>query len=155
VSSEHYFPYQGTFGFDATPQELWTWLQRVDLFETWWPWMRDVRLRGSALEPGSVLSFLIVPPVPYRMRIEVEVTEAQPERILHGRVSGDLHGWGRLEIEPDGERSVVVTTWDVEVANRAIRTMMRIARPLLLRAQTWAVEVSLRGFRRHLERERS
>jgi len=155
MTSQHDFSYKGTFGFDAAPEKLWSSLERVDLFETWWPWMRDVRLEGEVLSPGSVLTFRIVPPVPYRMSIEVEVTESDPGRLLLGRVTGDLRGWGRLDFSPAGRGTVVVTTWDVEVSNAAIRTVMRIARPLLLWAQQWAVESSLRGFRRYLVEERS
>lgn len=155
MTSVHDFSYEGTFRFDATPDELWESLQRVDLFESWWPWMRDVRVEGVALAPGSVLSFRIVPPVPYRMTIEVEVTESEPDVRVTGRVSGDLRGWGHLEFEPDGDGSVVVTTWEVEIHNAAIRTVIRLARPVLLWAQQWAVESSLRGFRAYLREERS
>lgn len=153
--SAHDFSYRGTFRFDATPKELWDALATVDLFETWWPWMRDVDVEGDPLTPGSVLRFRIVPPVPYRLTIEVLVTDAETDRVVAGRVMGDLRGTGRLEIEPSGEGSSVETTWNIEVANAAIRGAIRVARPLLLWAQQWAVEASLRGFRRYLaERER-
>lgn len=155
MSSAHDFSYEGTFRFEATPEDLWGSLQRVDLFESWWPWMRDVHLQGEALAPGSILDFRIVPPVPYRMNIEVEVTESEPGRSVRGRVTGDLRGWGHLEFEPYGEGTLVVTTWDVEISNAAIRTVIKLARPLLLWAQQWAVEASLRGFRSYLAREGS
>ena len=150
MTSARDFSYEGTFGFDATPDELWDSLQRVDLFESWWPWMRDVTVQGEPLTPGSVLDFRIDPPVPYRMTIAVEVTEAEPGVRLSGRVSGDLRGWGHLEFRPDGDGSSVVTTWEVEIDNPAIGAVIRIARPILLWAQRWAVESSLRGFRRYL-----
>jgi hypothetical protein len=155
VSSEHDFSYEGTFAFDASPEELWAALQRTDLFETWWPWMRDVNVEGEVLTPGSVLSFHIDPPVPYRMGIRVDVIESDPCRSIRGRVSGDLSGWGYLEMEALDDRSIVVTRWDVETSNGAIRAAIRVARPLLLWAQQWAVESSLKGFRRYLvERSR-
>ena len=150
----HDFSYEGTFRFDATPEELWESLATVPLFETWWPWMRDVAVEGDPLTPGSILRFGVVPPVPYRMDIEVEVTEARPARMVAGRVSGDLRGMGRLTIQPAETGSIVVTRWDVEVSNAAIRGVIRIARPLLLWAQQWAVEASLRGFRSYLAERR-
>lgn len=136
--------------FEAPPDVLWEELERVDMFERWWPWMKDVRLEGDPLTPGSVISFAVDPPVPYRMDIRVEVTKAQPGRFLEGSVSLDLLGTATLRFEPIAEHTSVRVRWDVELANRRIRAGIFIARPILLWAQRWAVEVALRGFRAHL-----
>lgn len=130
---------------------LWEELRRVEMFESWWPWMKAVHLEGSALAPGSVISFRVEPPIPYKMDIRVEVTSSQRGRRIEGVVAGDLRGTASLELEPQGDPDTLVhVRWDVELANRAIRTGILLARPLLLWAQGWAVEVALRGFRSHL-----
>ena len=151
MGSPYDVSYQGTFEFDdTTPEELWAAMRRVDLFPTWWPWIRDIELTGQALELGSQISFSIDPPIPYRMRVTVDVTESEHESYLEGTVGGDLHGSGSLRFEATVDGSVATTEWKVEVSNPAMRAVIRLARPLLLWAQRWAVEVSLRGFRRYL-----
>jgi hypothetical protein len=150
MGSPYDVSYSGSFEFDSSPEELWTALQRVDLFESWWPWIRDVSLTGDALSLGSVISFVIDPPIPYRLRVTVNVVESVDGTFLAGDVTGDLHGTGSLRFAESGDGATATTEWKVEVSNPALRTVIRLARPFLLWAQRWAVEVSLRGFRRYL-----
>ncbi len=142
--------YTGTHFFEAVPGELWSELSRVDRFESWWPWMRDVRLEGTALSPGSVICFRIDPPIPFDLRISVSVTGSRAPEWIQGDVDGDLVGRARLELVPDGDATSATVSWDVEIADRKIRRMIHVARPLLLWAQRWAVEIALQGFRKHL-----
>jgi polyketide cyclase/dehydrase/lipid transport protein len=155
VGSKYDVSYSGSFDFDdVSPEELWTALSRVDLFHTWWPWIKDIHLEGEALELGSALTFTIDPPIPYKLRVTVDVVESDEDSYLRGDVSGDLHGTGSLRFEEFSGGSEVTTDWNVVVSNPAIKAVIFLARPLLLYAQRWAVEVSLRGFRRYLaERE--
>ena len=146
--------YSGEHEFAAPPDRLWAELQRVDMFGRWWPWMKNVHLEGEALAPGSVISFAVDPPVPYKMDISVEVTASERPHSLEGEVSGDLSGTASLDLAPVGEHTSVGVRWDVELANPRIRAGILIARPILIWAQRWAVEVALRGFRSHLERGR-
>ena len=129
---------------------MWESLTRTDLFDDWWAWIRDVRLQGDALTEGSTISFTIDPPIPYRFKIAVLVVEADEGRFLRGEVSGDLDGDATFELTGDDESSDVRVAWDVEIKSPLIRPMILVARPILLRAQVWAVEVALRGFRRYL-----
>lgn len=124
----------------------------MDMFGRWWPWMKRVHLEGQALAPGSVISFEVDPPVPYRMDISVEVTRSEAARWIDGAVTGDLRGSASLELEPQGPLTSVDVRWDVELANSRIRAGILVARPVLMWAQRWAVEVALRGFRTHLRR---
>lgn len=114
--------------------------------------MRDVRLEGEALRPGSVISFGIDPPVPFKMTISVAVTDSEEPDWLEGDVSGDLFGKARLELIDEGEHAICHVSWDVEIANTGIRRVISVARPILLWAQRWAVEIALHGFRSHLSR---
>ena len=144
--------YRGAHVFEATPEQLWDELSRVDLFESWWPWMRDVRLEGAALAPGSTISFLVDPPVRFQMRVRVAVSDSSPGSWIEGEVSGDLVGTARLDFEPAGDRARALVAWDVEVSNATFRRAIFVLRPVLIWAQRWAVEVSLKGFRAHLAR---
>ncbi len=150
MASPYDVSYAGSHRFEATPQQLWRELGRVDRFEEWWPWMRDVRLEGEALAQGSVISFGIDPPVPFKMTINVAVTDSEPPHLVEGEVSGDLWGRARLELAEQGDHALCKVAWDVEIANGGIRRVIHVARPILLWAQRWAVEIALRGFRSHL-----
>lgn len=112
--------------------------------------MRDVHLEGEALTPGSSISFGIDPPVPFKMTISVAVTDSEAPRRIEGDVSGDLSGTARLELRDEPPGAVCTVAWDVEIAARGIRRVIHVARPVLLWAQHWAVEIALHGFRDHL-----
>ena len=152
MSSPFDVSYAGSHRFDASVEELWRELGRVDRFVDWWPWMRDVRLNGEALKPGSVISFGIDPPVPFKMAISVAVTNSEAPNRLEGDVTGDLSGRARLELIDQGNHAMCHVSWDVEITNQRIRRVIHMARPILLWAQRWAVEIALHGFRSHLSR---
>lgn len=142
--------YRGSHEFDAGPGDLWQELARVECFEQWWPWMREVRLKGEALAPGSSISFHVEAPARIRMRIRVDVTDSRAPDWIEGDVSGDLSGTARLELYRRGSGSVCDVGWDVEIADPGVRRIIHAARPVLLWAQRWAVQIALRGFRTHL-----
>jgi hypothetical protein len=110
-------------------------------------------LDGEALTEGSTISFVIDPPIPYRMKIYVLVVEAERGKFLRGLVTGDLEGDATFELTGDGGSSDVRIAWDLHIRSPVIRPVIVIARPVLLRAQIWAVEVALKGFRRYLRQQ--
>ena len=150
MGSPYDVSYRGSHVFAATPEQLWRELARVDRFESWWPWMRDVRLEGAALEAGSTISFRVVPPVRFTMHVAVDVTDSNEPDWIEGAVSGDLSGTARLDLRPRGVGTVCDVAWDVEIADPKLRRIIHVARPILLWAQRWAVEIALHGFRSHL-----
>ena len=64
-----------------------------------------------------------------------------------------MEGDATFELEGDDTSSNVRVEWDLEIKDPLVRPVIVIARPVLVRAQLWAVEVALRGFRRYLSRE--
>ena len=74
--------YQAAFSFPIPPDELWQAIERVEHFEAWWSWLSDFRLEGGGLKSGSVLHGVVAPPLPYRMRLRVDLDECErPSRI--------------------------------------------------------------------------
>lgn len=145
--------HEADVSFPAPPEYIWESLTRTDLFDDWWAWIRDVELNGDALTTGSTISFTIDPPIPWHLRISVLVIDAERDSYLRGRVSGDLEGDATFELSGDETSSDVRIAWDVHIRSPVIRPVIIIARPVLIRAQTWAVEVALRGFRRYLKEQ--
>lgn len=125
-------------------------MEEVDQFESWWSWLEEFKLDGGALVPGAVLHGVVAPPLPYRMRIDVELTDCEPPRRINAAVHGDLEGEATLEICPSGSGSTVDIGWTVEMMQRPMRMADRVAHPLLQWGHDIVVGLTVDGFRRRL-----
>ena len=146
----HVIVYHGQFAFPIGPEDLWAHLERVERFEQHLGWLSEFRLEGDGLKSGSTLSGVITPPLPYRMRLRVDLDECQqPSRIV-ATVHGDLEGQAELLLVADGAGTRVTATWTIEMTQRSMRMAARVARPLLQWGHDRVVDMTVRGFRRHL-----
>jgi carbon monoxide dehydrogenase subunit G len=145
------FEYRRAYAFSLPPAALWARIERVEQFEQWWPWLQEFRLEGETLTTGSVLSGVVVPPLPYRMRIRVMLDRCEPPEAIDATVTGDLEGEARLRVRPDGGGSVVEVSWSVEMMQRPMRLASLFGRPLLQWGHDRVVEITVAGFRRRLE----
>lgn len=151
MSAPYVFTYRGEFTFPLGPGRIWSILQRPERYETWWSWMRELEVEGNPLEPGSVISFAVVAPIPFKMHIRLEVVEADPPNRLVVAVRGDLAGTGSLLLD-EAEGSTAAVEWDVEINPPAMRRTSYVARPVLKWAHDRAVASGVAGFRRQIER---
>ena len=142
--------YRGTFTFPVPRDELWAYLERVDRFEPSLNWLSEFRFEGDGLRAGSVLAGVITPPLPYRMRLRVDLLECErPSRIEAG-VHGDLEGWAQLLLEDDDGGTRVTAIWTFEMMQRTMRMAARVAHPVLRWGHDRVVDITVRAFRRHL-----
>ncbi len=142
--------YRRDHEFSVSPAELWDAIGEVDRFEEWWTWLEEFRLEGVSLEKGAVLHGVIAPPLPYRMRIQVELTRCEPPRTIEALIHGDLEGQASLELRAQGVGSSVEVAWTVEMMQRPMRLADRMAHPLLQWGHDRVVELTVEGFRRRL-----
>lgn len=143
--------YRGTFDFPLGPEQLWEALAQPNRFPAWWGWwLRDFGLDGPGLVDGAVLRGVVVPPVPYQMRVRVRLDRCHPPRRIDATVDGDLRGPARLELEANGDGTRVAVAWRVEMMQRPMRVAARVAHPLLRWGHDRVVEVTVASFRRHL-----
>ena len=142
--------YRRDYEFPNSPSDLWEAIGEVDHFEDWWPWLTELRLEGGMLKKGSVLRGVVAPPLPYRMRIEVELTGCFPPRRMEALIHGDLEGEASLDIHPAGVGSNVEVTWTVEMMQGPMRLADRMAHPLLQWGHDRVVEITVAGFRKRL-----
>jgi hypothetical protein len=126
-------------------------MQEVDQFETWWPWLHEFRLEGGTLKTGSVLHGVVTPPLPYRMRLRVELTYCDPPKEIDAVIHGDLEGVARIDIRPSEGGATAEVAWTVEMMQRPMRLAARFGRPLLQWGHDRVVEITVAGFRRRLE----
>jgi uncharacterized protein YndB with AHSA1/START domain len=146
------FEYLGTFDFALSPEEMWDALEHTERFEAWWGWLREFRLEGNRLAPGSVLHGLVSPPVPYQMKVQVFIDEAVRPSLVEATVRGDLRGTARLQLRAEGPGARVEARWTVEMMQRPMRVAARVAHPLLRWGHDRVVEATVAGFRSHVER---
>ena len=150
MGSPYVFEYDRSFGFDVERATMWDALHRTERYETWWEWMRDLNVHGRPLSPGTRFSFAVVAPIPFSMRLTVEVTDVVPERSVSASIHGDLSGIATMRFEdaPEGCRAHI--SWRVELRQKAMRAAALVAHPVLAWGQEWAVGAALRGFNRDL-----
>jgi len=142
--------YDSSFVFPTPVSRLWAALVQVDDFSSQWSWLRELSVEGSGLERGTVLHGIVVPPLPYRMRLDVVIEESVPERRIAALVHGDLEGAALLTFDGGDAETRVHATWTVEMMQRPMRLASRIAAPLLRWGHDRVVEATVDAFRRHL-----
>jgi len=145
--------YRGAFDFPLSPDRLWDTLSQPDRFPSWWGWwLRDFGIEGDGLVDGAVLRGVVVPPVPYQMRIEVRLERCERPSRIDAEVGGDLRGPASLALSPVDGGTRAEVAWRVEMMQRPMRIAARVAHPLLRWGHDRVVEVTVDGFRRHLRR---
>jgi hypothetical protein len=154
ASSAYLMEYEGTFTFPVSVARLWETLLQVDQFTSWWSWLQDFRVDGTALGPGSVLHGVVAPPVPYRMQIDVVLEDWVVEQRIAALVHGDLEGPATLTFDGDGAESRAHAAWALEMMQRPMRIAARVAYPLLRWGHDRVVDATVDGLRRQLVADR-
>jgi uncharacterized protein YndB with AHSA1/START domain len=143
--------YRRDYYFGLPPDRLWERIGEVDQFEGWWPWLSEFRLDGDGLSEGSVLRGVVSPPLPYRMRLEIELRHCERPRAIDATVRGDLTGEATLRMRPEHAGSRVEVAWTIEMRQPVMRLAFRLGRPLMQWGHDRVVEVTVAGFRRRIQ----
>ena len=147
----HLIDYERTFIFAAPLDQVWNAVLGVDRFPHWWHWLQDFHVEGEPLEAGTVLRGIVVPPVPYRMRLRVEIDDAKTELYIAARVHGDLDGVARIDFEPLDECTRVIASWNVEIMQAPMRLAATLGAGRLLKwGHDRVVDMTVAGFKRRL-----
>jgi hypothetical protein len=149
--SPYVIDYVGTFYLRASPTDVWAGIERVERFPLWWGWLQDFRVDGDAMSPGSVLHGVVCPPLPYRMRLTVLLSECVWPRLVRAEVHGDLEGEAGLALEAEGEGTRATAAWTIEMMQPPMRLAARVAHPVLNWGHDRVVEATVASFRRQLE----
>jgi uncharacterized protein YndB with AHSA1/START domain len=142
--------YRNDYEFPQSPEGIWDALEEVDQFALWWPWLEDFRFEGGSLVTGAVLSGVVAPPLPYRMRIQIELTRCQKPGIIEAQVHRDLEGEARIALRSHGVGTHVQVAWTLEMMQRPMRLADRMAHPALKRGHDHVVEKTVAKFRSRL-----
>jgi polyketide cyclase/dehydrase/lipid transport protein len=139
------FHFDRTWDFAVPPQELWTVATRTRDYRNWWTWLRD--LDGPGVYAGAQARCVIQSPLPYALRLHIDVERAEPPAIIETYVRGDLDGPARLEIDATEHGSRARLAWELEVCDRVLRQFARVARPVMVWAHDRVVATGVDQFR--------
>ena len=117
--------YCGYHRYPTTPRRVWDAIGDVDQIGLW-GWLHELHAEGPSLVTGSMLHGVVVPPLPYRIRLDIEfVSCVRPTRV-DAAVSGDLVGDAHLRLTRHGSDTDVVATWTLEMTQPAMRFAARV-----------------------------
>lgn len=152
AGSPYVITYEEAFPLPSPPDEVWSVLQHLERFESWWGWLTEFRVDGPGLQAGSVLRGVVVPPLPYRIRVQIELLECVRPSRIDAAVHGDLEGRAQLLLDPDadGAGSCASVSSSIEVKQHPLRAASRLAPGLLRWGHDRVVEATVSTFRRHL-----
>jgi uncharacterized protein YndB with AHSA1/START domain len=150
AGSPYEIDFHGSYLFDVPPAAVWGSITDTDRFTSWWGWLGQFRVTGDGLTEGSVLEGTVAPPLPYRMHVRVTLGRCLPEERIEATVAGDLTGLALLTLAPQRPGTRVEAAWTIEMRQRAMRAVARVAHPLLRWGHDRVVEATVAGFRRHL-----
>jgi uncharacterized protein YndB with AHSA1/START domain len=148
--SPYVIDFHRSYRFPVPPAVVWSSIEDVEHFPAWWGWLGHFRVVGDGLKAGSVLDGTVTPPLPYRMHVQVTLDRSLPPERIEATVGGDLTGDALLTLTPVDSGSEVTVAWTIEMRQRAMRAVARVAYPLLRWGHDRVVEATVAGFRQHL-----
>lgn len=138
--------------FPHSPQHVWSWMSRTELFQQWWRWLREFETDGGGLTGGGAFHGLVVPPIPYRFRVGIHFDEVRPAERIIARLSGDLNGPADCALRPARGGCELTIRWHVEMRKPAMRAAARYAKGLLVWGHDQVIETTLSRFKDVIER---
>lgn len=134
------------YRFPVPPEELWAAFGRTGEYRAWWPWLRG--LEGAEFVEGATWRCEVQPPLPYSLRFDLTLEEVEAPRFVTASVSGDIAGHAAIDVTaaPGGSELRLVATLGPDSA--MLRTIARVAHPLVRFGHDWVIDTGLRQFRR-------
>ena len=131
--------------FPVPRSELWEAIVRVDEYQDWWPWLRS--FDGTELKAGMQWQCRVQPPLPYSLRMVIDLDEVVAAELVTATVSGDIEGTAALHLDdaPDGSTARLVSA--LAPANRALKLVARAALPVVRFGHDWVLDTGARQFR--------
>lgn len=135
------------YRFDVDAPTLWAALVDVDAYRRWWPWL--ARFDADRFEPGATWTCVVQPPLPYSLRFVIRLDDVDPCASASATVSGDIEGSARLTLETlDVDRTEVRLESALAPANPLLRSVARVAGPVVRFGHDWVLDTGAAQFRR-------
>ncbi|WP_405019666.1 SRPBCC family protein [Kitasatospora sp. NBC_00070] len=128
------------------PLRVYRLLRDVERYPQWWPQVRSVRRLTDHSGELVIRSVL-----PYRLLLTATEREQDEAAFtLTADLTGDLVGWSRWTVHPEGTGSRAVFEEEVRPAKQLMRRLAPVARPLFLANHAAMMRAGRRGLRRRL-----
>jgi hypothetical protein len=126
------YVFRSEWRLPAPAREVVAVLERLDDYPAWWREVREARRFDDDTVELTVRSAL-----PYALVFVTRRSVHDPERgRLEAEMTGDLDGFSRWTVTPDGSGALAVFDEDVVVNKRLLRALEPVARPAF-RANHW------------------
>jgi uncharacterized protein YndB with AHSA1/START domain len=140
------FHYDQRFEFAVSPETFWATVSRTDSFPQWWSWLREFESDG--LRDGARTECVIRAPLPYALRVAIDVERTVPPERVETHVTGDLEGPARLEITATPAGCAARLVWTLELREPWLRRFARVGRPVLAWAHDRVISIGVHQFER-------
>lgn len=133
------------FPFDVERATVWAAITRTDQYRQWWPWLHE--FDGSAFGEGVRWRCVVKPPLPYMLRFDVVLIDVINHDVVRARIEGDITGWAQLTVSDHDGGCELRLVSELRPANRALRLVARVARPVVAFGHDWVLDTGVRQFR--------
>ena len=121
------------YTFEGDPERLWSALNDVTTWPTWWSWLKRIEVLRGPTAPGgtgAIYRNTVRAPAGYGLTYDTEITDIEPMRRIDLDSRGDLVGRGRFLVrqQPDGS-TFVSFAWLVGTPKPWMSFLAPIARP--------------------------
>jgi hypothetical protein len=135
-----------TWRVKASCEEVYRILEDVDALAEWWPSVyldAKVREKGQPGGVGKVVSLYTKGWLPYTLRWDFRVTEADFPNGFALRASGDFVGEGVWGFRQEGDTCTVTYDWRISAEKPILRKLTWLLRSVFSANHEWAM---LKGF---------
>jgi uncharacterized membrane protein len=140
---------QRNIQIEVSPQETMALLSDAGRWPDWYPGMSEIDVAAPFPDEGGKVNFKMKS-AGVSMPVTETVLEYQPGRLQLLQMDGMLSGRARWELTPDGDGTLLMTTFDYALPGGVIG---RVADALLVkRMNAKSLEEGLRNFKALLER---
>lgn len=124
----------------------------IENYPRWWP---EVYLQVEPLTPlkktiGDRVRLLTRGKLPYKIRWQSEIVQANPPHGFMIRATGDFDGRGIWSLKQQGSDVVLTFDWRLRVQKRLIRSLSWLFKPLFRWNHRWAMARGRGGLSREM-----
>jgi len=94
-----------------------------------------------------VLHGTIIPPVPYRLRLDIRLEASLRPHVVEATLGGDVRGFAVIRLEPVDDGTQVTVLWSLDMMSAPLRIAALVAYPLMRWGHDRVVDMAVAGFR--------
>jgi uncharacterized protein YndB with AHSA1/START domain len=128
----NHYRFRARWALPAPAPAVYAALERAENYPRWWPQVREVDRIDDCTGVITIRSVL-----PYDLAFTVRSVRRDPQAgVLETAMTGDIDGWARWTVTPDGDGSVARYDQEVDVNKPLLRRFAVPGRPAF-RANHW------------------